>query len=185
MKQIPVVQWAQSSRVIYLRIEVKTKENLGAVQVENLRPKFESRRLLLTYTVEDVDYELDQPLARSVEAAACEYSVNGRNISLSLPKSKVGGWKRPFALTGGKPKWLKTDFNRWDDDVEMVSSEEDDQSASHSKKKADLRSALKEVEAREKAAREEKVKQLEEAIKKGEKPAPREDIGDVDLDSID
>jgi hypothetical protein len=54
-------------------------------------------------------------------------------------------------------------------------------------KGADLRAALREVEEREKLEREQRQRELEQAMKRGEKPETKkqEIVGNVDLDGID
>ena len=113
--------------------------------------------------------------------------VGGRAITLEAYKKSPAGWKRPFVLEG-KPKWLKTDFNRWDDDLEVESSDDDegDKKQVGLGKNEDLRQALREVEMKEKLEREARQRELEESLKKKELPPPREEVkDDVDLDGID
>ena len=78
------------------------------------------------------------------------------------------------------PKWLKTDFERWDDEIAIEDTSETSSRAS------DLRSALREVENGERKEREARQRQLEESIKRGEKAPPRQEITEgIDLDGID
>ena len=68
-------------------------------------------------------------------------------------------------------KWLKTDFDRWDDNLEI-----EEERGEIVEDKGDLRAALLEVERKERKEREARQKELEEALKSGEKPKPREEI---------
>ncbi len=147
------------------------------------------------FEVDGTQYELNQKLSRAVDPERSKHVVSGRKLSIELFKRRPSGWKRPFkGLEGKTPKWLKTDFDRWEDDLQLSDSSGDEAEAAAAPKAkpaaadkgADLRAALREVEEKEKREREERQRQLEDSLKKGVKaPAREEAVGNVDLDGID
>ena len=162
-------------------------------EFKDLRVEIEERSVRVRFEVDGTQFELNQKLSHAVDPERSKHVVTGRKLSLELFKKRPSGWKRPFkGLEGRTPKWLKTDFDRWEDDLQLSdSSAEDADAAAKAKpstadKGADLRAALREVEEKEKREREERQRQLEESLKKGVKaPAREEAVGNVDLDGID
>lgn len=138
-------------------------------------------------------YVLKQTLAHTVVEKEGKHSLTGRTITVELAKARPGGWKTPFKLKT-KPKWLKTWYDRWDDSLAMLESStensggerEEEDKGKGGKPLDNLRTALQEVEESERRAREARQKQLEEALKKGELPPPREEVKDgILLDGVD
>ena len=167
-KQVPVVQWAQDMLKLFLKLEIKTTANVGRAEVKDLRVTIEPTTLRISYAVDEIHYELDERLLREVDPDLSKYALTGRTLNVELHKARPSGWKRPFSSVKGRPKWLKTDFDRWNEDV--VLSDGSDDEGGDDKKKApagDLRSALREVEQKEKAEREARQRELEESIKRG------------------
>ncbi len=163
-------------------------------EFQDLRVEMEEKSIRVRFAVDGTLYELSQKLTRMVDPIRSKYTVTGRKLQIELFKKRPSGWKRPFKdLEGKTPKWLKTDFDRWEEDLQMSDSSEGEEVESASAKPkataadkgADLRAALREVEEKEKREREERQKQLEESLKKGVKAPAREEVGNVDLDGID
>lgn len=167
--QAPVVAWAQDMLRLYLKIETKPQSNVGKAEFQQLVVEIREHDLLCRYVSGGVHYELAQKFLRPIDPEQSRYAVTGRKLTFELRKVKPSGWKRPFRLDSkATPKWLKTDFDRWDEDVQAVDSgdEKEETAAPVATAKADdLRSALREVEEREKRERQERQKQLEESMK--------------------
>jgi hypothetical protein len=180
---IPVVHWAQSASSVFLKMECKPSSNTGAAQFLDLKVDISSEHLTISYRVEGekTPYELSQDFAYKVAPEESKHVVSGRTLRVELQKKekKAKGWFRPFKNCK-KAKWLKTDFNRWNDDLEIEAEGGED-----AEEKPDLRAALLEVERKEREAREARQKELEESLKKGEKPKPREEIEEFDMDTPD
>jgi hypothetical protein len=188
---------------LYLKIETKPAGNIGKAEFKDLVVEFRANDVLCRYESGGVKYELSQKLTRPIDPSSSKYSVVGRKLSLEMRKVlqmtvflfvpfklaqvKPSGWKRPFKLESkATPKWLKTDFDRWDDELVANDSGDDNEVAAKSEEKGtDLRAALREVEEREKQERQARQKELEESLKKGVKPESRDVVGNVDLDGID
>jgi len=169
--QAPVVAWAQDMLRLYLKIETKPQSNVGKAEFQQLEVEIRERDVLCRYVSGGVHYELSQKFIRPIDPEQSRYVVTGRKLSFELRKVKPSGWKRPFRLDSkATPKWLKTDFDRWDEDVQANDSgDEKDETTSvvpnATAKADDLRSALREVEEREKRERQDRQKQLEESMK--------------------
>jgi hypothetical protein len=166
---------------------------LAKAEFKDLRVEIEEGSVRVRFNVDGTQYELNQKLTRAVDPERSKHVVSGRKLSIELFKRRPSGWKRPFkGLEGKTPKWLKTDFDRWEDDLQLSDSSGDEggdkgkAKPAAADKGADLRAALREVEERDKRDREERQRQLEESLKKGVKaPARDETVGEVDLDGID
>jgi hypothetical protein len=182
---IPVVHWAQSASSVFLKMECKPSSNTGAAQFVDLKVDISSKHLTIYYRVEGEKspYELSQDFAYEVAPEESKHVVSGRTLRVELHKKekRAKGWFRPFKNCK-KAKWLKTDFNRWNDDLEIEAEGGED---AEREEKPDLRAALLEVERKEREEREARQKELEESLKKGEKPKPREEIEEFDMDTPD
>ena len=179
---IPVVYWAQSRALVFLKIEIGAPDLKNVhVEIKDGLDAKDSSRLIIKYSAGGSDYLLDEKLFNDVDA--CRQVLTGRVLRVELSKAKPSGsgWRHPLNFDGAKtPKWLKTDFERWDDEIAIEDTSETSSRAS------DLRSALREVENGERKEREARQRQLEESIKRGEKAPPRQEITEgIDLDGID
>ncbi len=123
-RQVPVVAWAQDMLRLFLKIETKPSGNVGKAEFEDLKVEITSKLLFVTYKSGGVHFELSQKFLRAIDAEQSRYSVVGRKLSIELRKLKPSGWKRPFQ-SSNKEKWLKTDFDRWDEDVQVPLKKKD------------------------------------------------------------
>ena len=62
----PSVAWAQDKLRLTLTIEIKPKSNSGKAEIKDLEVKFLEKRIIVTYTIDDDHYELDQTLPRPI-----------------------------------------------------------------------------------------------------------------------
>lgn len=180
---VPEIQWAQTTGSLLLKIEIRAL----ASDISDYAVEWSLRQLSITYRVAGQPYALHQTLAHAVVPEQCTHALTGRVVTVELAKARSGGWRLPFKLAA-KPRWLKAWHDRGDDINTFLTDSDEGEAVKpgaggHG---GDLRAALRQVDEDERRAREQRQRELEAALKRGERPAPREEVPDtVALDQVD
>jgi len=120
----PNVLWAQRTNSIYLTIEVASAQN---IKIDIQKQKVTFHGTGGNGANKGIEYELSLELFDEIDPESSNYVVSPLNIFFNLVKHQKDQpfWPRLLTSTT-KPRFLKTDFNRWRDEDESEDEAEND-----------------------------------------------------------
>jgi len=109
-RRTPTVIWAQRAGKIYLTINLE----------DCVKPEIKIEKDKLTFAgkggSEGREYAVTIPFYKEVDPENSKYAVLARNIPCVIVKAEEGPFWPRLLKEAGKNHWLKTDFDKWQDE---------------------------------------------------------------------
>jgi len=117
----PLILWAQRKETVLLTVQLENCKN-PTVDIKEKCLHFKGKG-----GTKDLDYEVEMEFFKEINPEISKYHSTGREVLIVLGKKEEshGFWPRLLA-DSKKAHYLKTDFNKWEDEDDSDREEHDD-----------------------------------------------------------